>query len=138
MTLGTASPPVASLLRNTGVLRTLELLRRSPGLLVLNYHRVGDPAGNPFDDATFSASASAFRAQVSYLKRWFVMPPPHQILDSLARGSFADPTALITFDDGYRDNHDVAFPILRDLGVPACFFVVTGFLDAPRLPWWDG
>jgi peptidoglycan/xylan/chitin deacetylase (PgdA/CDA1 family) len=137
MTRRTARLPVASLLQNTGALRALELLRRTPGLLVLNYHRVGDPEGNPFDDATFSATAEAFRAQVAYMKRWFAMPPPHEILGSLARGSFDDPTALVTFDDGYRDNFDVAFRVLRDLGVPACFFVVTGFLDAPRVPWWD-
>jgi peptidoglycan/xylan/chitin deacetylase (PgdA/CDA1 family) len=130
-------PPVASFLRNTGILGVLERLRRTSGLLVLNYHRVGEPAGNQFDDATFSATAEAFRAQVAYMKRWFRTPPADEILESLARGSFADPTVLVTFDDGYRDNYDVAFPVLRDLGVPACFFVVTGLLDAPKLPWWD-
>lgn len=130
-------PSVASLLWQTGVLDLLEHLRRTPGLLVLNYHRVGHPAGDPFDAATYSATAEAFRAQVAYLKRWFAMPAPEEILQSLARKSFADPIALLTFDDGYRDNYEVAFPVLRDLRVPACFFVVTGLLDAPRLPWWD-
>jgi hypothetical protein len=132
-----ARPPVASFLRTTGILRACERLRRTPGLLVLNYHRLGELTGNQFDDAVFSATAERFRAQVTYLKRWFVMPPPHEILDSLSRGSFDDPTALVTFDDGYRDNHELAFSVLRDLEVPACFFVVTGLLDARRLPWWD-
>lgn len=128
---------VAPLLRNAGILGALERLRRRPGLLVLNYHRVGEPAGNPFDDGAFSATAEAFRAQVAYMTRWFVMPPPHEILESLGRRSFNDPTALVTFDDGYRDNREVAFPVLRDLGAPACFFVVTRLLDAPTLTWWD-
>ena len=110
---------------------------RQPGLFVLNYHRVGTTAGNALDDATFSATADEFRRQVSYLKRWFALPPVPQILDCLSRGRFDEPTALITFDDGYRDNYDQAFPVLRSLGVPACFFVVTGYLDAPSLPWWD-
>jgi peptidoglycan/xylan/chitin deacetylase (PgdA/CDA1 family) len=35
----------------------------------------------------------------------------------------------ITFDDGYRDNHDLALPILARLGLPATFFVATGYLD---------
>ena len=44
---------------------------------------------------------------------------------------------LITFDDGYRDNFDLAVPILRERGIPATFFLPTAFLDSPRLPWWD-
>jgi peptidoglycan/xylan/chitin deacetylase (PgdA/CDA1 family) len=44
---------------------------------------------------------------------------------------------LITFDDGYRDNFEVAAPILRDRGLPATFFIPTAFLEAPRLSWWD-
>ena len=47
------------------------------------------------------------------------------------------PAALITFDDGYRDNFTTALPILRELGVPAAFFIPSGYLEAPRLPWWD-
>jgi peptidoglycan/xylan/chitin deacetylase (PgdA/CDA1 family) len=130
-------PRFASLLRSTGVLGALERAPRARGLLVLNYHRVGELADNAFDDATFSATAELFRAQVTYLKQRFAMPPVHDILESLERGRFDDPTVLVTFDDGYRDNHEIAFPVLRDLGAPACFFVVTGLLDAPVLPWWD-
>lgn len=60
-------------------------------------------------------------------------------LDEMVEGGFRprEPSALITFDDAYRDNVDVALPILRELGVPAAFFVATGFLDRPRLAWWD-
>lgn len=130
-------PSLALLLRHTGVLGLLEHLRRTPGLLVLNYHRVGEPVGDLFDEGTYSATAEALRAQVTYMKRWFAMPSTEELLRSLDRKSFADPTVFLTFDDGYRDNYDVAFPALRELRVPACFFVVTGLLDAPRLPWWD-
>src|SRR3546814_17600236 len=40
--------------------------------------------------------------------------------------------ALVTFDDGYDDNHAIALPILSDLGVPAPFFVATGHIDSGR------
>ena len=39
---------------------------------------------------------------------------------------------IVTFDDGYDDNYHNAFPILRELGVPAMFFVSTGHVDSGR------
>jgi peptidoglycan/xylan/chitin deacetylase (PgdA/CDA1 family) len=39
----------------------------------------------------------------------------------------------ITFDDGYADNATVAFPILREFGLPATVFVSTAFLDGGRM-----
>lgn len=38
------------------------------------------------------------------------------------------PLAAVTFDDGYRDNHDIALPILEKKGVPAAFFVVSDLI----------
>jgi peptidoglycan/xylan/chitin deacetylase (PgdA/CDA1 family) len=43
----------------------------------------------------------------------------------------------ITFDDGYRNNHDVVVPILRRHGLRATFFVSTRFIDERRPFWWD-
>jgi Predicted xylanase/chitin deacetylase len=46
------------------------------------------------------------------------------------------PFVAITFDDGCRDNYDVAFPVLRQYEVPFAIFLTTGFVDR-RLPlWW--
>jgi peptidoglycan/xylan/chitin deacetylase (PgdA/CDA1 family) len=36
--------------------------------------------------------------------------------------------ARITFDDGHRSNHDLALPILRRLGLTACFFITSGWI----------
>jgi peptidoglycan/xylan/chitin deacetylase (PgdA/CDA1 family) len=44
---------------------------------------------------------------------------------------------LVTFDDGYKDFHDVAYPILRTFGIPAVNFVSTHFVDTGELFWWD-
>jgi len=42
----------------------------------------------------------------------------------------------ITFDDGYRDNHTLAYPMLKRLGVPFTVYVTTGFIDNLSPMWW--
>ena len=42
----------------------------------------------------------------------------------------------ITFDDGYRDNYTVAYPLLKSLGVPFTIYVTTGFIDNKQPMWW--
>ncbi len=53
------------------------------------------------------------------------------------RASLPPRAALVTFDDGYLDNYQLAFPILRRRGLPAVFFVATGHMDTGELLWWD-
>lgn len=103
---------------------------------VLAYHRVletADPHGFSFDTDLISASAEAFREQMAYLKRHFVPMRFEQVLACLDQGRRLPRGAvLVTFDDGYDDNYRVAFPILRDLGMSAMFFVSTGHIDSGR------
>jgi peptidoglycan/xylan/chitin deacetylase (PgdA/CDA1 family) len=44
---------------------------------------------------------------------------------------------LITFDDGYRDNFEIAYPILRSHGVQGVFFLATSMVGSSTVPWWD-
>ncbi len=104
------------------------------GVLVLNYHRIGSPDANGFDHEIWSATADEFDSQMALLARDFEVVGPD---DLLARPRVLGRRILLTFDDGYRDNHDVALPILRSHGLTATFFVVPGFIDTPRVPWWD-
>ncbi len=105
------------------------------GLLVLNYHRIGCPDGSPFDWEIWSASVDQFDSQVSYLTQHFDIVGP-QDLDRVRRDSRGR-SVMITFDDGYRDNFDLAYPVLKKHGATATFFISTGFLDQPHLAWWD-
>ena len=129
---------LARRLRDTGMLRLLERAARRPALLVVTYHRIGRDPESPYYDPVDSASAEAFRRQLRDLRDHFRIVGLHDLLDLAARDlPLAEPTALITFDDGYRDNYERALPILRELGVPAVFFIPTSFFEEPRLPWWD-
>jgi peptidoglycan/xylan/chitin deacetylase (PgdA/CDA1 family) len=120
-----------------GLWRLLERVARRPGLVVLCYHRLGEPGADPFYDPLVSATPEGFRAQVRLLRDAFPILHLDELVASGALVVPDRPAALITFDDGTRDHLDVAVPILRELGVPAAFFLATGLVGGSRLAWWD-
>lgn len=126
---------LASVLVRSGAALALRSLGRWAGVMGLNYHRIGQGHDGPFDRSLWSASPEAFDEHLMFLKRHTDVISVADLSTAIARkrGRYT----LITFDDGYRDNYLVAFPILKRHGLTATFFVSTGFLDVPRLPWWD-
>jgi peptidoglycan/xylan/chitin deacetylase (PgdA/CDA1 family) len=131
------------LARALGALGVLGLLERAlatwrPGLVVLTYHRIAEPGVDRFYDPVISATPESFRAQVKWLSNHVRLLTLHELIDQVLTSSpWRGPAVLLTFDDGYRDNFDVAVPILRERNIPATFFIPTAFLESPRLPWWD-
>jgi peptidoglycan/xylan/chitin deacetylase (PgdA/CDA1 family) len=63
------------------------------------------------------------------LGKMFTVMPLGEACVRLARGTLPSRAVCLTFDDGYADNEEVAFPILKRLGIPATFFVSTGYID---------
>ena len=126
---------LAHTLDATGCARVLRAVRPWNGVLIWNYHRIGDAVGSLFDPHLFSATAEDFDRQVGFLKQNFDVIGLNDLEQALTqpRGQFV----MLTFDDGYRDNFELAFPILKSYGVPATFFIATGFIDRPRMPVWD-
>jgi peptidoglycan/xylan/chitin deacetylase (PgdA/CDA1 family) len=121
----------AGALRASGVGSLLRRLGAWEGALVLTYHRIGAPDGQGLDAAQWNANASGLAAQVALLRRHCEIVAPRELEDALGRrgGRFG----VLTFDDGFRDNHALALPVLRAAGVPAGFYIPTGFLDAPTV-----
>lgn len=76
------------------------------------------------------------RAHVEALARWFDFIHLKDLPDRLGRRR-RRPFCLLTFDDGKRSNATVTAPELERLGVPACFFVVTGFLGGEKPLWFN-
>ncbi|MHB1557680.1 MAG: polysaccharide deacetylase family protein [Isosphaeraceae bacterium] len=130
---------LARLFGRIGLVRMMERLGGSrPGLVVLTYHRIAEPGADPFYDPVISATPESFRAQVEWLARGPRVLALDEAIERLTSAEpWREPAVLVTFDDGYRDNFDIAAPILRKRGIPATFFLPTAFLEEPRLPWWD-
>ena len=120
-----------------GLTRMLAIAAKRPGLLVLGYHRIGSPDGETFEGVV-SADTATFERQIRNLKDHFQLLTLEDVL-TLAESGFdlTEPSAMISFDDGYLDNFTEAMPILQSVGAPATFFLPSGFLEHPRPFWWD-
>src|SRR5215510_3787918 len=78
---------------------------------------------------------SSFISQIQYLKNHFEVLPLSDAVRRLKNGRISRPTAVVTFDDGFQNNYDLAFPILREMGVPATIFLVTGLVNTDDTVW---
>lgn len=110
-------------------------------LTVLNYHRIADVTAPDFVGfaPNVSTTAQGFEMQMQYVKSNFNVIG----LDALVAYLYDDVPLperplMITFDDGYLDNYDVAFPILQKYELPAVIFLLTSRMtDTYTMPWWD-
>lgn len=133
----------AEVLDRLGLPRALMAARRrqiwkTGGLTTVVYHRVAAPASDDLDPELIDATPEEFDSQIAYVSRNFHAVGMDDVLRARREGRALPPdSVMITFDDGYLDNHDVALPILRRHGVPATFFITTGYLTDRRLFWWE-
>ena len=104
------------------ILYLLGSLYRSKGIPVLLYHSIDDSG------SLLSISPNLFRKQMTYLKKrgyqTISLDSLCDILDS--DQPLPSNTVIITFDDGYRNLHTAALPILAEHGYTATVFLVTG------------
>jgi peptidoglycan/xylan/chitin deacetylase (PgdA/CDA1 family) len=108
-------------------------------LTVVLYHRVVDPSGiGDLDPDLIDATPQEFDEQMAYLRRNFHPVGIEEVL-AAHRGGPPLPrdSVLVTFDDGYLDNHDHALPILAKHGIRGLFFVSTGHVTDRSLFWWE-
>lgn len=95
-------------------------------LPVLCYHSICAQA--PED--LCSVSSERFTRHMEAIGARWKFVPLSMVADELAAGVRPKPgTVAVTFDDGYVDNHTVAFPILERLRIPATILVVSGFVS---------
>ena len=77
-------------------------------------------------------SVDMFERHLDAIGRHFRFVSVDEIGERLASGRpFTDHVAAVTFDDGYRDVYECAFPVLRRKGIPAAVFVVTDLVGKP-------
>lgn len=95
-------------------------------LRIMMFHGVGVPG----------YSAAAFAGQLRRLSRWYQIVGIEQALQTLQTDRPLErPQMLLTFDDGLRNNHRTAYPVLAKLGLPAVFYVCPALIEQGRWLW---
>ena len=100
--------------------------------VIVLFHRVGERVG----ESGLWSTADAFRDYCDFFEKYFRVISLGQLLDRLASGKDVSRCLVITFDDGYRDNYDVAAAELTLRRLPACFFVTTELVGSRAAPAW--
>ncbi len=103
--------------------------------LGLAYHRVVDRlnASNGFTLPAMEISTMMLERHLDWLSRRFRIVSLDDLATELEKPR-SQPLATLTFDDGYRDVYDYAFPLLRRKGIPAAIFVITDLIGSKRVP----
>ena len=104
----------------------LKAMRIRPNVVILMYHGIVS-SSNSIKNWSF-LDAESFLIQMRYLKKYFEIIPLSETKERLNSQS-EKPAAVITFDDGYQNNYDLAFPILQKYKIPATIFLTTGKIN---------
>lgn len=104
------------------------------GVPVLNYHQVN----NKFQTC-LTMKPKNFEEQMKYLHDNDYHVITQQQFDEYMSGdgTLPDRPVLITFDDGYADNYQYAYPIMKKYGMRGTIFLITGLVDKPGYLTWE-
>lgn len=129
---------VARGIRNSPAVVRLLSAVPARGCAILRYHSVNDdPAWvSGYLRPSIVVTPKSFEEHVRYLRRHFKIVPIERIVELIASGRTPDHRwVALTFDDGYEDNYRVAFPILREHGATATFYITTACVSDETILW---
>lgn len=111
---------------NTAFLKSYKIADSESGIkiMVLNYHKIDDM------DISLSIPPIEFEAQMKYLQdnNYHTITPDELYAALEGEGELPENPVLITFDDGYADNYENAYPILKKYDFKATIFVISDFV----------
>lgn len=80
-----------------------------------------------------------FRAQMQYLKDNGYVPIPMKMYQRYLEQGIEIPkkSVVLTFDDGWKNQYQYAYPILKEFGYPATFYIITSAVGGVSYVTWD-
>jgi len=102
----------------------------SSGCKVLFYHGVEFEILNPIIQS-LHLQFKFFEQHITYLKNQYEIISIDDLYDCISNGYKIDPKhVILTFDDGYKNNHQVVFPFLDSMDIPFTVFISTGHVES--------
>ena len=101
--------------------------------IVLMYHRVVEQLPLEPYDRDLCVTRGTFDMHIDLLRQLFTVVPIEQIARSRPGGRIC----AITFDDGWLDNYQVAYPILKKYQVPATIFLPAAIIGTAEWFWFE-
>lgn len=113
----------------------LRLLLKRPGLYIFNYHNFSTFRNHiwKFGSLFECSSENSFERQLLFFKKHLNSLDDFGISRNLDNNNFY----IVTFDDGYKDNYQIALPLLERYHVPAILFITTGVIGTKKMLWHD-
>jgi peptidoglycan/xylan/chitin deacetylase (PgdA/CDA1 family) len=108
-------------------------LRTDPKLLVVMYHNiVYGRTGNIYNRDLYN-----FEHDLVALKRNYTITDFSELIYGMATNSLQTDQAIVTFDDGDLSMYGIVFPLLKESGIKATFFLVPNFIGEVGYMSWD-
>jgi peptidoglycan/xylan/chitin deacetylase (PgdA/CDA1 family) len=104
------------------------------GCLILLYHRITELDADP---QLLAVSPRNFREHLEIIRGRFNPISLDQLLSAHAARDIPPDSVVVTFDDGYADNFEIAVPLLAEYDIPATIFVTPRIEPVTREFWWD-
>lgn len=116
-------------------LTNLFLARLVSQPIILCFHRIKSSSDSLLDERVTVIEPDSFEKIINYLRiLGYSFISLEHLINSLSK-SRLERVAAITFDDGFKDLYQNAYPILRRLGIPFTLFLITSTVDSKRLLW---
>ncbi len=98
---------------------------------IIPYHMIVDKTNGFYPET----STRDFEKQIVHFAKNYKIISLNEIVERIKNKRSLRRCVAITFDDGFRDNYEIAYPILKKYNVPATIFLTTGYINSGTAPW---